>query len=169
MVPGEFFSILINWSYWTCVLPLKRLSFLVLRRHLLSHSHDLRRNRRNGLIRKRIFFRLDLQISWRSLFPRSWCYFIKYVNVPSDAFSENKNETAHRKPTSLLNGVSVSVQRKRSPLPLVGNFLLNFFSDFTVTLVFLGIFGLLYCPSVFGHFLDPPGNHPRGAIFPTVD
>ena len=28
---------------------------------------------------------------------------------------------------------------------------------------------LLYCPAVFGHFLDPPGNHPRGAIFPTVD
>ena len=28
---------------------------------------------------------------------------------------------------------------------------------------------LLYCPAVFGHFLDPPGNHPHGAIFPTVD
>ena len=28
---------------------------------------------------------------------------------------------------------------------------------------------LLYCPAVFGHFFDPPGNHPRGAIFPTVD
>ena len=28
---------------------------------------------------------------------------------------------------------------------------------------------VLYCPAVFGHFLDPPGNHPRGAIFPTVD
>ena len=27
----------------------------------------------------------------------------------------------------------------------------------------------LYCPAVFGHFLDPPGNHPRGAIFPTMD
>ena len=26
-----------------------------------------------------------------------------------------------------------------------------------------------YCSAVFGHFLDPPGNHPRGAIFPTVD
>ena len=25
---------------------------------------------------------------------------------------------------------------------------------------------VLYCPAVFGHFLDPPGNHPRGAIFP---
>ena len=24
-------------------------------------------------------------------------------------------------------------------------------------------------PAVFGRFLDPPGNHPRGAIFPTVD
>ena len=24
-------------------------------------------------------------------------------------------------------------------------------------------------PAVFGHFLNPPGNHPRGAIFPTVD
>ena len=28
---------------------------------------------------------------------------------------------------------------------------------------------ILYCPTVFNHFLDPPGNHPRGAIFPTVD
>ena len=28
---------------------------------------------------------------------------------------------------------------------------------------------LLSCLAVFGHFLDPPGNHPRGAIFPTVD
>ena len=28
---------------------------------------------------------------------------------------------------------------------------------------------LLYRPAVFGHFLDPPGNHPCGAIFPTVD
>ena len=28
---------------------------------------------------------------------------------------------------------------------------------------------LLYCPAVFGHFLDPPENHLRGAIFPTVD
>ena len=28
---------------------------------------------------------------------------------------------------------------------------------------------LLYCLAVFGHFLDPPGNHSRGAIFPTVD
>ena len=28
---------------------------------------------------------------------------------------------------------------------------------------------LLYHPAGFGHFLDPPGNHPRGAIFPTVD
>ena len=28
---------------------------------------------------------------------------------------------------------------------------------------------LLYCPAVFGHFLDPLGNHPRGAIFPTMD
>ena len=28
---------------------------------------------------------------------------------------------------------------------------------------------ILYCPALFGHFLDPPGNHPRGAIFPTVD
>ena len=28
---------------------------------------------------------------------------------------------------------------------------------------------ILYCPAVFGHFLAPPGNHPRGAIFPTVD
>ena len=28
---------------------------------------------------------------------------------------------------------------------------------------------VLYWPAVFGHFLDPPGNHPRGAIFPTVD
>ena len=28
---------------------------------------------------------------------------------------------------------------------------------------------ILYCPVVFSHFLDPPGNHPRGAIFPTVD
>ena len=28
---------------------------------------------------------------------------------------------------------------------------------------------LLHCPAVFGHFLDPPGNHPRGAIFSTVD
>ena len=28
-----------------------------------------------------------------------------------------------------------------------------------------------YCivPAVFGHFLDPHINHPRGAIFPTVD
>ena len=28
---------------------------------------------------------------------------------------------------------------------------------------------ILYCHAVFGHFLDPPGNHPRGAIFPTMD
>ena len=28
---------------------------------------------------------------------------------------------------------------------------------------------VLFCPAVFGHFLDPPGNHPRGAIFPSVD
>ena len=28
---------------------------------------------------------------------------------------------------------------------------------------------ILYRPALFGHFLDPPGNHPRGAIFPTVD
>ena len=28
---------------------------------------------------------------------------------------------------------------------------------------------LLCCPAVFGHFFDPPGNHPRGAFFPTVD
>ena len=28
---------------------------------------------------------------------------------------------------------------------------------------------VLYCPGVFGQFLDPPVNHPRGAIFPTVD
>ena len=28
---------------------------------------------------------------------------------------------------------------------------------------------LLYCPAVFGHFLDPPGNHPCGAIFPKED
>ena len=27
----------------------------------------------------------------------------------------------------------------------------------------------LYGPGVFGHLLDPPGNHPRGAIFPVVD
>ena len=26
-----------------------------------------------------------------------------------------------------------------------------------------------YCPAVFGHFLDPLGNHPHRAIFPTVD
>ena len=27
-----------------------------------------------------------------------------------------------------------------------------------------------YCivPRVLGHFLDTPGSHPRGAIFPTV-
>ena len=30
-------------------------------------------------------------------------------------------------------------------------------------------FFTLSCPEVFGHFLDPPGNHPRGAIFPTVE
>ena len=24
-------------------------------------------------------------------------------------------------------------------------------------------------PAVFDHFLDPPGNHPCGAIFPTLD
>ena len=30
-------------------------------------------------------------------------------------------------------------------------------------------FSLLHCPAVFGRFLDPPRNHPRGAIFPTVD
>ena len=28
---------------------------------------------------------------------------------------------------------------------------------------------ILSCPAVFGHFMDPPGNHPRGTIFPTVD
>ena len=28
---------------------------------------------------------------------------------------------------------------------------------------------VLYCPAVFGHFFDPPGNHPRGLIFPTVN
>ena len=28
---------------------------------------------------------------------------------------------------------------------------------------------LHYCPAVFGHVLDPPGNDPRGAIFPTMD
>ena len=28
---------------------------------------------------------------------------------------------------------------------------------------------VLYRSAVFGYFLDPPGNHPRGAIFPTVD
>ena len=28
---------------------------------------------------------------------------------------------------------------------------------------------ILYCQAVSGHFLDPPGNHPRGAIFSTVD
>ena len=32
-----------------------------------------------------------------------------------------------------------------------------------------GIRSVLHSPAVFGHFLDPPGNHPRGAIFPTVD
>ena len=32
------------------------------------------------------------------------------------------------------------------------------------------LFGyVLYCPAMVGHFLDPPGNHPRGAIFPRVD
>ena len=30
-------------------------------------------------------------------------------------------------------------------------------------------FNELYYPAVFGHFLDPPKKHPRGAIFPTVD
>ena len=28
---------------------------------------------------------------------------------------------------------------------------------------------ILYCPAVFGYFLDPPGNPPRGAFFPTAD
>ena len=27
----------------------------------------------------------------------------------------------------------------------------------------------VFFPAVFGYFLDPPGNHPRGAMFPTVD
>ena len=26
-----------------------------------------------------------------------------------------------------------------------------------------------YYPATMSHFLDPPGNHPHGAIFPTVD
>ena len=28
---------------------------------------------------------------------------------------------------------------------------------------------ILFCPAMFNHFWDSPGNHPRGAIFPTVD
>ena len=28
------------------------------------------------------------------------------------------------------------------------------------------IINVLYCPAVFGHFLNPLGNHPRGAILP---
>ena len=28
---------------------------------------------------------------------------------------------------------------------------------------------VLYYPVMLSHFLDPPGNHPRGVIFPTVD
>ena len=27
---------------------------------------------------------------------------------------------------------------------------------------------VVYCPAVFGHFFDPPGNHPRGTIFPDM-
>ena len=26
-----------------------------------------------------------------------------------------------------------------------------------------------YYPATMSHFLDPPGNHPHGAISPTVD
>ena len=42
-------------------------------------------------------------------------------------------------------------------------------SKFFANKVFTFCSLLLDCPAVFGHFLDPPGNHPRGAIFPTVD
>ena len=35
--------------------------------------------------------------------------------------------------------------------------------------IVINIMFVLYCPAVFGRVLDPPGNHPRGAIFPTVD
>ena len=38
----------------------------------------------------------------------------------------------------------------------------------TVQVSFPKTYQALYCPAVFGHFLDPPGNHPRGAIFPEI-
>ena len=43
------------------------------------------------------------------------------------------------------------------------------FRELKRTVLVLIFHGLLYCPAVFGHFLYPAGNHPRGAIFPTVD
>ena len=48
---------------------------------------------------------------------------------------------------------------QRYPRPLQKQFI-SFSSH-----IFLEI---LHCPTVFGHFLDPLGNHPRGPIFPTV-
>ena len=56
-----------------------------------------------------------------------------------------------------------------SVLRCVGKSLVPESTNGKTTGIFVENKTLLYCPAVFGHFLDPPGNHPRGAIFPTVD
>ena len=41
-------------------------------------------------------------------------------------------------------------------------------SSWTIAVVGVEV-PLIFCPAIFGRFLDQPGNHPRGAIFPTGD
>ena len=56
--------------------------------------------------------------------------------------------------------------------PFLGSFFhieTFFFRELKRTVLVSIFLGILYGPAVSGRFLDPPGNHPRGAISPTVD
>ena len=76
----------------------------------------------------------------------------------------NKN-----KAKSLSSNEGVLMASRRGQILLAVSFSKRVLPMRLATVSTRGICFVLHSPAVFGHFLDPPGNHPRGAIFPTVD